>query len=93
LHIDGNLRNLHYSVDAAGIVKQVVGNLMEMNGDENRGLEVEAAPEGENACVYTLNHPPKKVAPTYYPAESVGTAAQKFEGIGKSLIDGLLLGN
>ena len=92
LQIGGSLSKPSYSVDAEGMVKNVIGSLV--NGSVEAGdsgvPEIQEAPAGQNACVYTLNHPKKAASTGILSTNPIGTATQKIENIGNSLLKGLL---
>jgi uncharacterized protein involved in outer membrane biogenesis len=92
LEIEGSLTNPKYSVDAKSIVKNVVGSLMSGDVDviASSVPEIQTAPAGQNACVYTLDHPAKAASSGILPADAIGKASQKIQNIGNSLVKGLL---
>ncbi|MFA5041460.1 MAG: AsmA family protein [Bdellovibrionales bacterium] len=94
LKIKGTLKKPQYSVKAADILKNVVGSLTEgnINVVGSKVPEIQQPPVGQNACVYTLDHPRKEKTPNVLPANIVDRAAQELQGIqniGDSLLKGL----
>jgi|GEM_PF-2392610 len=91
MQISGSLSDPHYSVDAASIVNNVVGSLMNGNVDVIGSTvpDIQASPAGQNACVYTLDHPKKASSSGPLSGSNLGTASQKIQNIGKSLMKGM----
>jgi AsmA family protein len=88
MYIGGSLKDPSYSVNASGVLKNVVSTLMEGNPDiiSSNVPEIQAAPAGQNACVYTLEHP-KKAAPV---GAAVTDSVSKATSAINSLVKGLL---
>jgi AsmA family protein len=92
LQISGSLSDPSYSVDAVGVVKNVVGSLMNGNVDviSSTVPDIQVAPAGQNACVYTLDHPKAASSSSILPSGVGGQAGQNIKNIGNSLVKGLL---
>ena len=91
LQISGALSDPHYSVDAASLVKNVIGSLAGGNLDvvSSNAPEIQTPPAGQNACVYTLDHPKAASSSGILPATAAGKASQKIQNIGGSVLKGL----
>ncbi|MDE2029259.1 MAG: AsmA family protein [Alphaproteobacteria bacterium] len=96
LTIGGTLAQPSYSVDAVGAVKNLVGNVLGNleNGNVdlagNSGVpDIQTAPAGQNACVYTLDHPKAAPSSSILPANPVDRAGKTIKNIGNSLIKGI----
>jgi len=92
LQISGPLNDPGYSVDAVGMVKNVVGSLL--NGNVNvissDVPDMQEAPQGQNSCVYTLDHPKAaSSSSSLLPAGSAAKATQQIQNFGNSLVKGL----
>ncbi len=86
LQVAGPIKTPAYSVNARTIVKHVVNSLIDAGGYGVEAVPViEGIPAGENACVYTLDHPKKRPTTSVVRTDPLG----KIENIGKSLIGGL----
>jgi len=88
VQFEGTLKDPHYSVNADGLMKSVVGLLID-RGDTEGVPGLQMAPTGTNACLYTLEHPQKAPSLGVSRANPLGAASQQIEEIGKSLIGGL----
>jgi uncharacterized protein involved in outer membrane biogenesis len=90
--VKGDLAHPGYSIDTVGVVNNVltsitggsIGNLSSSNVPD-----LQSAPAGQNACVYTLDHP-KAASASTSPAATLGNASQKIQNLGNSLVKGLL---
>ncbi len=91
VQISGSLSSPHYSVDTASVVKNVVGSLVNGNIDVvgSSVPDIQTAPAGQNACVYTLDHPKAASSTGILPADTVGKASQQIKNIGNSVLKGL----
>ncbi len=85
--ISGTLKDPHYSIDAVSAVKNVVGGLL--NGNmrlSSSGVpDIQVAPAGQNACVYTLDHPQAAASTGILPSTLGGKASQQIQNIGGAL--------
>jgi uncharacterized protein involved in outer membrane biogenesis len=89
LQISGSLAQPSYKVDTAGTMKNVVGALSNGNLDilSSNGIPtLQAPPAGQNACIYTLDHPQKAASSDVLPSDTIG----KAKSLGNSLLNGLL---
>ncbi|MDD3371442.1 MAG: AsmA-like C-terminal region-containing protein, partial [Alphaproteobacteria bacterium] len=90
IQIGGSLKDLRYSVDAANVVKGVVGAFVSDVDEASWPIpEVQPDPSGGNPCIYTLDHPQKRYSPEGLRSDKLGRAGQIIEELGKSLIGGL----
>ncbi|MDR3449717.1 MAG: AsmA family protein [Alphaproteobacteria bacterium] len=91
LDIEGTLSDPSYSVGATQVVKNLVGQLTSGNIDvlSSSVPDIQTAPAGQNACVYTLDHPQKATQSTILPAGAAGKASQQIQNLGNSLVKGL----
>lgn len=94
LLISGPLSDPHYKVDAVGTVKNLIGGLAGNLASGNLSLgngavpDLQPAPAGQNACIYTLDHPKNAAASGVLPADAVGKASGAIQNIGNSLVKG-----
>jgi uncharacterized protein involved in outer membrane biogenesis len=89
--VAGTLSAPKYNVDAVGMVKNVVGSLLNGNADvmSSNVPDIQTAPAGQNACIYTLDHPKAATSSSVLPSTVTGKAAQKIQNLGNSLVKGL----
>ncbi|MDE1901795.1 MAG: AsmA family protein [Alphaproteobacteria bacterium] len=92
LLVGGTLSDPRYSVNASGVVKNVLNNVL--NGNvivtQNTAVpDIEVPPAGQNACVYTLDHPKAPSSTSVLPSGGIGKAGEKIKDIGNSLVKGL----
>ncbi|MDD4617302.1 MAG: AsmA family protein [Alphaproteobacteria bacterium] len=85
LRVKGPMKTPLYSVNARSIMKHVVNSIIDADGYGIDSVPPLNAPAGENACIYTLEHPKKTSSTTILRADPLG----KIENLGKSLIGGL----
>lgn len=92
LQITGGLTSPHYSVDAAGMVKNVVGSLVNGNIDviASDVPDMQVAPAGQNNCVYTLDHPKAATSSGILSTNPVSKVQDKVKNLGGSMLKGLL---
>ncbi|MDR3423704.1 MAG: AsmA family protein [Alphaproteobacteria bacterium] len=92
LQISGDLADSRFSVDAKSVVNNVVNSLASGNIDMTGSTvpDIQTPPAGQNACVYTLDHP-QKPGPASNPLSpnALGKADKKIKNIGNSLLKGL----
>ena len=92
LEIGGSLSQPSYKTDTTGAVQNVVGVLSSGNLSTlgSSGIPVlQAAPSGQNACIYTLDHPQQAAGSNVLPADALGKAKQNIQNLGGSLMNGL----
>ncbi|MDD3029135.1 MAG: AsmA family protein [Alphaproteobacteria bacterium] len=91
LLIEGPLNDVAYSVNASGLVKDMINTLLEGNPDiiSSNVPVMQKAPAGGNACVYTLDHPQKEPEQGILPIDTLDRASKKIQNIGDSLVKGL----
>lgn len=92
LQISGGLSSPHYSVNAAGVIQNVVGSLVNgnMNVIASSVPDIQVAPAGENACIYTLDHPKAASAsPDVLSTNPLSNAKDKVKNLGGSVLKGL----
>ncbi|MFY9288050.1 MAG: AsmA family protein [Alphaproteobacteria bacterium] len=95
LHISGTLANPSYGLDSTAVVKSVVGLLTSgLQGNASSIPEIVKQP-GQNACLYTLDHPAPQAQAAATPKEGVlvpgvGGQINKAKDIGNQLMKGLL---
>ena len=89
LQINGSLSKPNYNLDTSNTVKNVMGALSSGGGLStlsSSGIPtIQPAPAGQNACIYTLDHPQKTATPDVLPTDAVGRA----KSLGNSLLNGL----
>jgi uncharacterized protein involved in outer membrane biogenesis len=88
LEISGSLEHPGYSVDAQGAVTNVVGNLLQgnLNIAGNNVPVIQTPPTGQNACIYTLDHPQAASSgSSILPSTVSGKASQQIQNLGNSL--------
>jgi uncharacterized protein involved in outer membrane biogenesis len=89
VQISGTLEHPSYSVDAEAVVKNALTSLVNGNLDiaASSVPAMQTAPTGQNACVYTLDHPkaPTAAGSSILPSEATGKINQKVQSIGNSL--------
>ena len=87
VYIGGTLKDPLYSVNASGVLKNVVNTLMEGNPDiiSSNVPGIQTPPAGQNACVYTLDHPKKEMLPGILPADPISKASQTINSLVKGL--------
>ena len=94
LHITGSFRDPDFSLNAQAVIQNVAGLLTE--GTLNDGIPDVATEQGQNACLYTLNHPSAAGAATPQGgvvqdlAGKAGQATQKLNDLGGKLLKGWL---
>ena len=92
LQIGGTLSQPSYKADTSGTVKNVMGALSGGNlaALASSGIPpLQAAPSGQNACIYTLDHPQKSANSAVLPPDTLGKAKQSIQNLGGSLMNGL----
>ena len=87
LEIGGSLMHPSYKIDEAGVITNVVGALTG-NGVDTGVPEMQTAPAGQNACLYTLDHPKAPATPTLLSADTLKNPGKNIQNIGKALIKG-----
>ncbi len=96
VHVSGPLASAKVSLDAAGIVQNVAGMLLKgsVGGGSAESLvpTMQTAPEGQNACIYTLDH--KSAAASSASPNSavkgVSGTPSNLKDMGNQLMKGLL---
>ncbi|HEU0118396.1 MAG TPA: AsmA family protein [Alphaproteobacteria bacterium] len=86
LHIGGTLSDPSYGMDPTAVAKNVVGILTSGSLTGNSGVPDMQKAAGQNACVYTLDHP---VAAQPSAAQNVSTKANDAVKNAGSLVKGL----
>lgn len=88
LKVSGSFADPGYAVDAVSGVKNVVGSLIGGSAAvTNANVPEIQNVSGQNACVYTLDHP--KAATPASPAQQLNNAGKAIETIGNTLTKGL----
>ncbi len=87
LYVGGGLKDLHYSVSPQGVVRRFLDGLTTWNeGDLNVSVpEIQPPPYKGNACIYTLDHPKRKLSSKIYTPFNLDAASNKLENIGDML--------
>ncbi|MFA4994974.1 MAG: AsmA family protein [Bdellovibrionales bacterium] len=88
VHVGGTLKKPSYSVNASGVVKNVVNTLMEGNPDiiSSNVPGIQTPPAGQNACVYTLEHPKKEAQRTILSTDPLSKAGQAINSLFKGIM-------
>ncbi len=92
LRISGPLMKPHFAPDAVGGAQKIAGLLMGTATGENSGVPAIQAQAGQNACLYTLEHPQaSNGASTNNGAlqDTVNKAQDKIKDVGGKLLKGL----
>ena len=92
LKVHGALADPSFTIDANAVVQSVAGLLT--TGSLDDGVPDVEAQQGQNACLYTLNHPQASKSPqggaVQGLAAKAGTAAKQLNQLGGQLMNKLL---
>jgi uncharacterized protein involved in outer membrane biogenesis len=86
LKIAGNLAAPSFHVDPTETVQNVASLLTGSGLGTNTVPDITAAPAGQNACVYTIDHPPAATATkSVLPSSITGKVGEKLNNVGGML--------
>ncbi|MDP9127508.1 MAG: AsmA family protein [Pseudomonadota bacterium] len=83
LHVGGSFSEPRFGIDPTETVQNVAGLLT--NGAMNTGIPDIQQEPGQNACLFTLDHPKAAVAPGILPSTLTGKASEQIKNIGGAL--------
>jgi hypothetical protein len=87
VHIGGTFSHPDYSADAEAMVKNVVGMLT--SGSMTSDVPEVKAIAGQNACLYTLDHPAAATSSAPLIPSSLGKSADDIKNTGTQMLKGL----
>lgn len=90
LLIEGPLRSPEYIFDTANVVPDIVGSIAGKGAEGEVVPMVRSGDAGQNACLYTLNHPIKSFETDVLSPQSRLNLFEKALNIGRSLLNMLL---